>query len=119
MNETRQDDDSGAQSLAPLVGFALGALVGGGLALLFAPASGERTRRRIGATAQRWTNDARDTVDDARENVTEAATGLGEDVMAAVAAGRAAFEHDGAPRVQRAASRIAKAFDTPGGRGSR
>jgi len=39
------------------VGFLTGALIGAGVALLLAPASGSETRRRIGQTARRLRND--------------------------------------------------------------
>jgi gas vesicle protein len=102
MNENKHDDGM-AGSFAPVIGFAIGALVGGGIALLLAPASGARTRRRIGVTARRWSRDARDTFDEARDNVTEAASSLEEGVRSAVEAGKDAFRHDGvaqsSPRV--------------------
>jgi gas vesicle protein len=87
--------------LTPVVGFALGLLVGGGLALLLAPASGETTRRRLGMAARRMSRDARHTLEDARETVSEAASGLGSDVKSAIHAGREAFRHDGEPREPR------------------
>ena len=107
MNETRQDNDV-ARSLAPVIGFALGALVGGGIALLLAPASGERTRRRLGTAARRMSFDARNSATEAIETVTDAAGGLREDIKAAVDAGREAFQHDGASHEPHSPSRIAQ-----------
>jgi gas vesicle protein len=101
MNDMKQATND-TNSLGPLIGFALGALVGGGLALLFAPASGERTRQRLGAAARRMSRDARHTFDDARDR----ASGFGADVKSAIEAGREAFEHDSEPTAPRPASRI-------------
>lgn len=104
MNDTKQGtNDSG--SLAPVIGFALGALVGGGVALLLAPASGERTRQRLGNTARRLSRDAGHTLEGARATMTEAAGALGADVKSAIHAGREAFRHDGEPNEPRPASR--------------
>jgi len=109
MNDNRQGNDDG-RSFGPVIGFAVGALVGGVLGLLLAPASGEKTRRRIGETARRMGSDARHTVEQARETVTDAATGLGADVKSAIDAGREAFRHDGEGRP---ASRIAQIVNPP------
>jgi gas vesicle protein len=112
MNETRQGNDDG-RSLAPVIGFAAGALVGGVLALLLAPASGEQTRQRLGNAARRLSHDARHTLEEARGTVSKAASGLGTDVKAAVEAGREAFRHDGEPHEPRSASQIAQLTDPP------
>jgi gas vesicle protein len=104
MNDTNQGND-GALSLAPIIGFALGAVVGGTLALLLAPASGENTRRRLGNAARRLSQNARHTLDEARDTV----SGLGADVKSAVDAGREAFRHDGESHEAHPASRIAHA----------
>jgi hypothetical protein len=52
-----------------LAGMALGALVGAGLALLFAPQSGEDTRYQVSRRARRFARDARDRYDDLRDKV--------------------------------------------------
>jgi gas vesicle protein len=80
-----------------LLGFALGALVGAGLMLLMAPASGARTRGRIGSAARRWNKSARHTLDRARDAVAE----LGTDAKSAMAAGQESFLHDRATRESR------------------
>lgn len=50
-----------------LTGLALGALVGAGLALLFAPAAGEETRRLVGRRARGLSRQAAEGLDDARD----------------------------------------------------
>ena len=52
-----------------VAGMALGALVGAGLALLFAPQSGEETRRYVSRKAKHLAREARDRYDDVREKV--------------------------------------------------
>ena len=112
------DNESQAKrNIAPLIGFALGAVVGGALALLLAPASGEKTRRQLGNAARRMGRDARHTFDEARESLGEAAADLGEDVKAAVDAGREAFQKDG-PGDGSLASRTAQLLNLPGNRKS-
>ncbi len=60
-----------------LVGFALGAVLGAGLAVLMAPQSGRRTRRQIMRA-----------VSDAREMASDRFGELAHDVRSAVDAGR-------------------------------
>jgi len=52
-------------------GFMLGALVGAGLALLLAPASGGETRRRLGDTAKKIGSAAKDKYQDIRGSVSD------------------------------------------------
>jgi gas vesicle protein len=115
MNDTNQNK-SECGSFAPIIGFALGALLGGALGVLLAPASGERTRRRIGNVARRMTNDARHTLEDARDSVTDAASGLGADMKSALDAGRKAFQHDGDGLDSRPALRKAPELVPPNSR---
>ena len=79
--------------------FCLGALVGAGLALLFAPQSGEETQGEIRARAQRLRLAAEDhmrqaqvTLEDRMENVREGVESRVELVRDAVHTGRAAAE---------------------------
>lgn len=109
MNDTKQDNRD-SRSLAPVVGFALGALVGAGLALLFAPESGEHTRRRIRNAARKLSREARQGIEDARETVGEVTSGMGADIKSAIDAGQEAFRHGGE---QRAASRVAQKLSPP------
>jgi gas vesicle protein len=95
------DTRGGSSITQTLMGFALGAAVGAGLALLLAPASGRRTRQRLASTARRWSESAGNTVDQARDTVSE----LGTDARSAIKAGQDAFLHDRATRDSRAERR--------------
>jgi hypothetical protein len=64
-----------------------GACLGAGLALLYAPRSGEETRRRLGETARKLGDDLDDKVRSAREEVKHRAG----DHKAAIGAGREAY----------------------------
>jgi gas vesicle protein len=90
-----------------LIGFALGAVVGAGLALLLAPDSGKKTRQRLAATARRWSDDAGSTIDQARHTVAE----LGADAKCAIKAGQEAFVHDRATRESRSDRRMSHSGD--------
>jgi gas vesicle protein len=91
-------DTRGTSSIgSTLMGFALGAAVGAGLALLLAPDSGKKTRDRLASTARRWSENAGQTIDQARDTVTE----LGTDAKSAIKAGQDAFVHDRATRESR------------------
>ena len=82
-----------------LMGFALGAAVGAGLAILLAPDSGKKTRERLSSTAQRWSKDAGHVIDEARDTLAE----LGSDAKSAIQAGQDSFQHDRATRESRSA----------------
>jgi len=66
-----------------LVGFLCGAAVGAGIALLTAPASGEETRKRIGATARKVASTTRERFNRIRGRFGE----LGHDLNDSVAHG--------------------------------
>ena len=91
-----------------LMGFALGAVVGAGLALLLAPDSGKKTRQRLVATAQRWSKSAESTIDQARVAVTE----LGTDAKAALKAGQESFLRDSVMHETRSERRLSHADET-------
>lgn len=83
--------------------FLLGALAGAGMALLFAPRSGEATRRLIGEQARRATDTMRDTVEDVTDRLADRAA----DVRDRVA------EHvdDVRTSVRRSQQQVVDAFD--------
>ena len=94
-----------------LVGFAIGAAVGAGLALLLAPENGKQTRQRLASTAQRWSKNAGQAINQARDSVTELAT----DATSAIKAGQDEFLNDRAKREARSERRASHAGDfTPG-----
>lgn len=90
-----------------LMGFALGAAVGAGVALLLAPESGKKTRERLASSARRWSKDAGETVLAARDSMNE----LGHDAKSAIKAGQDAFVRDLAGRESRSERRAARAND--------
>ena len=80
-----------------LMGFALGAAVGAGLAILLAPDSGKKTRERLASTAQRLSKGAGHVIDEARDTLAD----LGTDAKSAIQAGQDSFQHDRATRESR------------------
>ena len=95
-----------------LIAFALGAVVGGGLALLLAPESGKKTRQRLTSRAQRWSEDAARRFDQARD----AAAELGADTKSAMRAGKESFLQDRAARDPLSERRLAGADEGGPGR---
>lgn len=104
MNDTSHADST-PHTGATLMGFALGAVVGAGLALLLAPESGKQTRQRLASTARGWSTSAGETIDQARDVVAE----LGTDAKSAIKAGQDAFLHDRATRESRSERRMSHA----------
>ena len=99
-----------------VLGLAIGAALGAGAALLLAPQSGARTREGLRRAARDLSQDAAETLDDARGAV----SALGEDAMSAVQAGQEAFAQERAARdsqiegvVNRAADLVAKVVQGP------
>jgi gas vesicle protein len=107
MNDTSHDRGISNTGWS-LMGFALGAAVGAGLALLLAPDSGKKTRQRLANTARRWRKSAVHTIDQARNTMVELRT----DAKSAITAGREAFLHDPESRVEH---RKSHAADTAAG----
>jgi gas vesicle protein len=60
-----RDSSIGAGSV--MIAFVVGALTGAAVAILFAPASGEETRERIGQRARESRDRAREALDQGRE----------------------------------------------------
>lgn len=105
-------DSRGTQNLgSSLVGFALGAVVGAGIALLIAPDSGKRTRQRLASTARRLGESAGHTIEQARDTVAE----LGTDARSAIKAGQEAFLHDRSIRASHSEPRMSYAGSTADG----
>lgn len=76
------------QTVGPtMAGFLAGALVGAGLALMYAPMAGEDTRRHLREAAQRVRHQAQDRLGGTRDRL---ALGVDE-VSSAIEAGRDAF----------------------------
>jgi gas vesicle protein len=71
-----------------LVAFVLGAITGAAVALLYAPAAGEETRRRLADRAREGRDKAEQLAREGREFITRQR----ENVSAAVEQGREAFE---------------------------
>jgi gas vesicle protein len=80
--------DRGSSAGTVLVAFALGALAGAAVALLYAPSSGEETRRKLGEKAREGRERAESLVRDGREFVQRQRDNIG----AAVQHGREAFD---------------------------
>ena len=64
------DDDSNAKPFA--AGLLIGALLGAGVALLFAPQSGAETRRMIRKKTKRLAASAEDRFDDVKDRIRQA-----------------------------------------------
>jgi gas vesicle protein len=102
MNDSSYSHEGGHGS-SMLTGFVVGALVGAGLALLLAPASGTDTRRRLGETARKLRDDAKERMSHARETVSS----LKEEARSAIDSGREAFSQ---ARQQRREGQGAQSF---------
>jgi gas vesicle protein len=71
--------------------FAVGALVGAGIALLYAPQSGRDTRELLARKTRELKDRAGEALDDAKEMV----RGKRDQILAAVEAGKEAMENEG------------------------
>jgi len=83
------------QANGTMAGFLVGAVVGAGVALLMAPASGSDTRRRIKEKAEEFRGRAAEFKDGARaklEEVGQSVRGAARDLTGAVKEGRDAFQ---------------------------
>lgn len=95
------NDDKGYSAGAIVLSFFVGSLVGAGLAILLAPASGQETREKI----KEWTDTTKDRVSGLRGELKEKATHLVEKgkeyaeqkkqiLSSAIEAGREAMEKE-------------------------
>jgi gas vesicle protein len=71
MNENPYLNDVSRSGPGGITGFMLGAIVGAGVALLFAPAAGGDTRRRLGDTAKKLGSAAKDKLEDGKNTAKE------------------------------------------------
>ena len=94
-----------------LMGFAVGAAVGAGLALLLAPDSGKSTRERLVSKARDLSKSAGHSIDQARDTMEE----LGSDAKSAIKAGQESFLHDRATRESRSERTASHSDDAPHG----
>lgn len=106
MHDTSNPRDT-SNTGSTMLGFALGAVVGAGLALLLAPDSGKNTRQRLASTARRLSKSAEHTFDRARETVAD----LGADAKSAIKAGQDSFAHERAARESNSERRMSPAGD--------
>lgn len=80
--------NDGNHAATVLVSFALGAIAGAAIALLYAPAAGEDTRKRLAAKAREGRERATKAAHDSREFITRQKQNL----TTAVEKGREAFD---------------------------
>ena len=71
MNENPYLNEESRGGASGMSGFVLGAIVGAGVALLFAPAAGTDTRRKLGETAKRLGSKAQEMGSAARDKMQE------------------------------------------------
>lgn len=64
---------SGGRGVSTLLGFLAGAVVGAGLALLFAPQSGKETRQKIKETSEKMAGDIKQNYEKVSKEVKHAA----------------------------------------------
>ena len=81
--------NNGNSAGAVLVAFALGAVAGAAVALLYAPASGEETRRKLAEKAREGRERAEEMAREGREFLSRQR----EHLASAVERGREAFDH--------------------------
>ena len=84
-------DENSNQVGTIVAAFAVGALVGAGIALLYAPQSGRETRDLLAKKTRELKEKAGDTLADAKEMF----RGKKDQILAAVEAGKEAMENEG------------------------
>jgi len=100
-----------------MMGFVFGAVLGAGLALLFAPAPGTETRRRLGDSAKRLGNDARTKMDELRHQARGAMNDVKESVERGVSEAQTAMRGgDTASHVASQPGTSGPSGQTPGSR---
>jgi gas vesicle protein len=99
------ENSVGMRGGSAFTGFVMGALVGAGIALLMAPATGSETRKRLRETAQRLKSTAGSKLGDAQTAIGE----IRDDAKSAFTAGREAYTRN---RQQRNPSDVESPFAT-------
>jgi gas vesicle protein len=79
MNESHLVGTGRGDGSSVALGFVLGAVVGAGIALLLAPATGMETRQRIADAGRRWRGAARDLAEDLRQEAKSVLETAGRD----------------------------------------
>ena len=90
--------------------FLLGGLMGAGLALLFAPQSGKRTRRDISRFAKNVAGEARDAIDDATEYVHDVADRF-TDTVSELASSRKEITEEARKKLVRTLDNVQKVIE--------
>jgi gas vesicle protein len=92
-HEEEQEDTNNSNVAGFLLGALTGALVGAGVALLFAPKTGKKMRTDLLKTYQRTSAKVSDFATDAIERAAEVADGAAESVREVVDQGRKQVNH--------------------------
>jgi gas vesicle protein len=105
MYELQESTMDLARNKRPTTSFAVGALIGAGLALLLAPAAGRETRQRLGQRAKSIGTGARGALGRTRgalDRTRDTIRGFKNDAKSAVDAGRDTYERTRRPEEQHA-----------------
>jgi gas vesicle protein len=84
-----------------LAAFLIGGILGAGFALLFAPQSGEKTRKNISKFAKKVKNEAKEKAEDIGESIEELVANISDRVSDAVSKGKE-LEEDAKKNILRA-----------------
>ena len=93
-----------------LASFLIGGVLGAGFALLFAPQSGERTRKDISKFAKKMKNEAKEKAEDISDSIEELMAAMGDKISDAVSKGRD-LEEDVKKNILRAIENSQKAIE--------
>jgi gas vesicle protein len=94
MNDHRYDTPDLVRGSNATMAFVLGTVIGAGVALLFAPATGTETRRRIRETSRRLSSNVKDGIKEGIDQTRGRIGELKQDARAAMSAGRDAFNRE-------------------------
>jgi gas vesicle protein len=87
---TEKNDNNGSPVSSYLTAVAIGAAVGAGVALLYAPRSGKETRKLLKRRAGQWKDKASDAIEGAKETIQHAK----EEIAGAFDTGKEALHGD-------------------------